>query len=183
MIEYEGTFYNNIRYGKGKLYNKKNELIHDGEWVNNQAITERIVVINNTLKNEDIHFGIEDIEIEENCLNTLENFQLSGFYNLKKLRIKKNCLKKLLCFCIQECNQLENMSIVGKEITDDENKYLINHNNSDISDEKSATRVFQINDCERLKHISAGYYWFKKYNTLRLFSIFYYDNTIINRSS
>ncbi len=62
----------------------------------------------------------KEIKIEENCLDSLENFQLSSFYNLKKLRIKKNCLKKLLCFCIQECNQLVNVSLIGKEMTDDE---------------------------------------------------------------
>ena len=172
MIEYEGTFYNNIRYGKGKLYNKKNELIYDGEWVNNNPLNERKVVIHNKLKNEDIHFGIEEIKIEENCLDSLENFQLSSFYNLKKLRIKKNCLKKLLCFCIQECNQLVNVSLIGKEMTDDERDDFINQNNNGISDEESTTRIFQINDCESLEQISAGYYWFKNCNTLRLFSIF-----------
>ena len=27
IVEYEGCYYKNMRFGKGKLYNKKNELI------------------------------------------------------------------------------------------------------------------------------------------------------------
>ena len=35
IVEYEGGFYKGKRYGNGKLYDKKNVLIYEGEWANN----------------------------------------------------------------------------------------------------------------------------------------------------
>ena len=38
LVEYEGEFYNGMRYGNGKLCNKKNELIYEGEWYMNNPL-------------------------------------------------------------------------------------------------------------------------------------------------
>ena len=41
LVKYKGGFYNGMRYGDGKLYNKKDELIYGGEWYMHNAINER----------------------------------------------------------------------------------------------------------------------------------------------
>ena len=43
-IEYVGDYYKNTRNGNGKLYDKKNECIYDGEWSNNSPLKERSIV-------------------------------------------------------------------------------------------------------------------------------------------
>ena len=92
IVEYEGGYYNGMRFGNGKLYDKKNALVYEGEWYNNKSLERRSVNIDRELKEEDIHFGVEEIEIGEDCLDNIECFKLIGFDHLKKLHIKENRL-------------------------------------------------------------------------------------------
>ena len=78
IIEYEGGYYNGMRFGYGHLYDKKNELIYNGEWYNNNPMNERRLEIHEELKEEDIHFGLEEIVIGENCLKNISCFNLIG---------------------------------------------------------------------------------------------------------
>ena len=111
LVEYEGGFYNGMRYGDGKLCNKKNELIYEGEWYMNNPVELSSIKIEKELKEEDIHFGIEELVIGENCGNDLIYFHLIGFGYLKKLRVKKNSLKNLESLVISNNNELESIGI------------------------------------------------------------------------
>ena len=91
IVEYEGCYYKNMRFGKGKLYNKKNELIYDGEWFNNQPMNEKKEEKSHFLKENSIHFGLEELIFEDNYLNDLDCFILNGYNNLKRLIVGKNC--------------------------------------------------------------------------------------------
>ena len=91
IVEYEGCYYKNMRFGKGKLFNKKNELIYDGEWFNNQPMNEKKVEKSHYLKENSIHFGLEELVFEDNYLNDLRYFILNGYDNLKRLIVGKNC--------------------------------------------------------------------------------------------
>ena len=110
LVEYEGGFYNGMRYGDGKLCNKKNELIYEGEWYMNNPVELSSIKIEKELKEEDIHFGIEELVIGENCGNDLIYFHLIGFGHLKKLRVK-NSLKNLESLVISNNNELESIGI------------------------------------------------------------------------
>ena len=68
LIEYEGDYYNNMRYGNGKLYNKKGELIYGGEWSLNNPIGDMKMRIENEMNEDDIHYGIEELVIGKNCM-------------------------------------------------------------------------------------------------------------------
>ena len=107
IVEYEGGFYNNKRFGYGRLYDKKNELIYKGEWKINNPMNERRIEIHEELKEEDIHFGLEEIEIGKDCLDNLECFKLIGFDQLKKLIIHQNSLKNLNSLVISNNNEKE----------------------------------------------------------------------------
>ena len=114
IVEYEGEFYKGMRYGNGKLYDKKNELIYEGEWANNPLELYSLRV-ENELKEEDIHFGLEELEIGENCCNDLKCFKLIGFDRLKKLTLHKNSLKNLDSLVISNNNELEIIEIEDGE--------------------------------------------------------------------
>ena len=106
IVEYEGEYYKGMRYGNGKLYDKKNELIYEGEWYMNNPLETSSVKIDRELKEEDIHFGLEELEIGENCGNELKCFKLIGFDHLKKLIIHKNSLRNLDSLVISNNNEL-----------------------------------------------------------------------------
>ena len=115
IVEYEGDFYKGNRYGNGKLYDKKNELIYEGEWCMNKPLETRSVKIDKELKEEDIHFGLEELEIGENCCNELKYFKLIGFDHLKKLIFHKNSLKNLNSLVISNNNELTIIEIEDGE--------------------------------------------------------------------
>ena len=115
IVEYEGEYYNGMRFGYGRLYNKKNELIYKGEWKNNNPLNERRLEIHGKLKEEQIHFGLEEIVIGENCLKNVSCFKLIDFNNLKKLVIHKNRLERMELFCIENCNELVNVIMDGDD--------------------------------------------------------------------
>ena len=115
LVEYEGGFYKGNRYGNGKLYDKKNELIYEGEWYMNNPLDTRSVKIDRDLKEEDIHFGLEELEIGENCCNDLKCFKLIGFDHLKKLIFHKNSLKNLNSLVISNNNELKIIDIEDGE--------------------------------------------------------------------
>ena len=115
IVEYEGGFYKGNRYGNGKLYDKKNELIYEGEWYMNESNMKKVVKIEGKLKEEDIHFDLEELEIGENCCNELKCFELIGFAHLKKLIFHKNSLKNLDSLVISNNNELTIIEIENGE--------------------------------------------------------------------
>ena len=168
LVEYEGGYYKGMRYGNGKLYDKKNELIYEGEWYMNNPLETSSVKIDRELKEEDIHFGLEEIVIGENCLKNVSCFKLIGFNNLKKLVIYKNRLKRMKLFCIENCNELVDV------IMDGENNWHFINNESGI---------FRICNCPNCEDVIIGDNWFANCNSVELNSIFYYLIWNIIRSS
>ena len=133
IVEYEGEFYKGNRYGNGKLYDKKSELIYEGEWYMNNPLETRRVKIDRELKEEDIHFGLEELEIGDDCLDNIECFKLIGFDHLKKLIIHQNRIKTMNCFCIEDCNELVNIELFDNYDKDgyneDDNSVVVRINN------------------------------------------------------
>ena len=115
IVEYEGGFYKGNRYGNGKLYDKKNVLIYEGEWANNNPFELYSLKIENELKEEDIHYDLEELEIGENCCNELKCFKLIGYDHLKKLTFHKNSLKNLNSLVISNNNELKIIEIEDGE--------------------------------------------------------------------
>ena len=162
-IEYVGDYYKNTRNGNGKLYDKKNECIYDGEWSNNSPLKERSIVVKKGLKEEDIHFGLEEIEIGKDCLDNLECFKLIGFDRLKRLIIHENSLKRMNCFCIEDCNELVCVNF-------ETDNSINNDNDLETSKEKynKLQRVFRIMNCRNLKDLYVSEGWFRYFNSAEI---------------
>ena len=105
-VEYEGDFYKGNRFGYGKLYDKKNKMIYEGEWANNNPFELYSIKVENELKEEDIHYDLEELEIGQNCCYELKCFKLIGFDHLKKMILKKNSLKNLNSLVISNNKEL-----------------------------------------------------------------------------
>ena len=177
IVEYKGGYYNNTRFGYGSLYDKKNELIYEGEWYNNNPMNERRLEIHEELKEEDIHFGLEEIVIGENCLKNVSCFKLIDFNNLKKLVIHKNRLERMELFCIENCNELVYVIMDG----DDDDKiikqihqeyhYLFSNDEEDDNNNK-ISGVFRICNCPNCEDVIIGDNWFANCDSVKLNSIF-----------
>ena len=106
------------------MYDKKNKLIYEGEWANNNPFELYSLRIENELKEEDIHSGLEELEIGKNCCNDLKYFKLIGFAHLKKLIFHKNSLKNLDSLVISNNNELTIIEIEdgeGRSFNESEN--------------------------------------------------------------
>ena len=83
---------------------------------------KKVVKIEGELKEEDIHFGLEEIEIGKDCLDKIKCFKLIGFDHLKKLIIHQNRIKRMNCFCIEDCNELVNIEYFDNYGEDEDNE-------------------------------------------------------------
>ena len=165
-IEYEGNYYRNLRSGYGKLFNKNGELTYEGEWKDGNSTFERKAIIENRISNESLHFGIEELIIEANCLKSIENFILVRFNHLKSIVINDNRLMKMTCFCIEECNELVDVKLSGAN-ADMNNKPFINC----FRNEKQSNSLFQINNCKNLLEITINKHWFENCESVELCGI------------
>ena len=144
FVEYDGGFYNGTRYGCGRLNNKKNELIYEGEWYMNNPIELSKVEINEELKQLDIHFGIEELSINNSCTSELKHFLLIGFGKLKRLYLGKECFRSMEVFHIENCDKL-----IDVRLSNDNEQSVHEHNDYD----DTAGRLFVIKNCELLKEL------------------------------
>ena len=177
LVEYVGGYYKGMRYGNGKLYDKKNELIYEGEWYMNNPLETRSVRIERELKEEDIHFGIEEIVIGKDCLDKIKCFKLIGYDHLKKLIIHQNRIMRMNCFCIEDCNELVNIELfdnygedhyIENEIVDNDDDD--NNNNNNNEDDCESQRVFRIINCKSLKELNLSTNWFSCFDCAELIS-------------
>ena len=156
IVEYEGCYYKNMRFGKGRLYNKKNELIYDGEWFNNQSMNEKKVEKSHYLKENSIHFGLEELVFEDNYLNDLRYFILNGYDNLKRLIVGKNCCGFGEADEVEIDYPEEDMIRYHIGYDDRRDNYYIDKNevnNSESYDNDLYIGKYQIENCMQLEEI------------------------------
>ena len=157
LIEYEGDYYRGMRYGNGKLYDKKGKLIYEGEWSNNHPLELSTLKIENELKEEDIHYGIKELEIGENCLRNVECFKLIGFNHLHKLVIKVNhSLYNMRSFCIEDCDELVDVTLGGSK-------------ESQFNNDKMNS-IFSVKNCKSLQSLYIGDNWYMDCDCVELMS-------------
>ena len=94
-VEYEGSYYQNKRSGYGILFDKKKELVYQGEWINDNPKSNKNGNINRVMNKNDLYVGMENIIIEDNCQFNGDSFILDGLTQLKTIRIGKECMKDI----------------------------------------------------------------------------------------
>ena len=142
--EYVGCFYKNMRHGYGKLSDKKKEVIYEGEWVYNQPLELSTICINEMIKEDSIHYKIQDLLIEDDCKCDLTRVILNGFHHLERLRIGMRNFMKADLFIIEECNKLKEIDIGSNCFSYED--HTNNTNNT----------LFQVKNCKELIELKIG---------------------------
>ena len=95
---WEGNFLNGYPYGYGCLYNSENQLIYsgfiyEGKWNKNMPLQISSLKIEDKLKEEDIHYGLEDIQLCNIHVPQTHRFVLKSFQYLQRLVIGNSSFK------------------------------------------------------------------------------------------
>lgn len=112
-IEYMGYFYKNKRHGYGKQYDQQGNLVYEGNWVNNHALTETSVELKGKLNENEFHYGLENLTLDDTCEWNHSYMIISHYSHLKRLHLNKQCTRKQLQFQITHCDCLTEV-VIGK---------------------------------------------------------------------
>lgn len=152
-IEYIGTFFNG-RCGYGILYDRNGSLLYDGEWIENQPLSD-LSFSGDALTNEHfIHSQLDEIVIGNDSFvdSSISNFILVNFA-CKKLRIGSNCFPYVRDARFLGMDNMEELRI-------GENSFVTD---LDSSSNNGMPPIFILHDCPKLKILQIGSYSFQDY--------------------
>ena len=118
-IEYIGCYSNNERHVFGMLYDRKGELVYEGDYwfgstkgeLVNEVTVKRIENDNNL-----VHSLIRKLVIVEGCGNEiLDGLELRGYDNLESVKIKKNSFINISFLRISDNDVLNSIVIEGDD--------------------------------------------------------------------
>ena len=144
VIEYEGEWFEGKRWGRGIQYDRTENTVFDGEWMNGEQLSKRVVV---NEENQFLHNHIEKLIVKDNSCkgNEWSALDLSLMPNLKEFIVGDNCFSYVYDVKLIGLNQLERVvigenSFAKEDVTD---RHIYGH--------------FYLRDCERVKELGIGY--------------------------
>ena len=150
LIEYIGDYYCNSRFGEGKKYDKKNELIYEGEWSNDNMKSRSELLIEDEFDDSLIDFSVDKLEIIGYNMNpSISYFSLSHYNHLNSLYIAEHNFAHVNEFEVSFCDDLSFVSI-DRQCFNNHLDYIEHNELNDLS------RSFTIHDCSKLYAISLG---------------------------
>ena len=89
-VEYEGGICGGKRWGRGTQYDRNGNTVFDGEWMNNEPLSKRVVV---NEENQFPHNHIEELIVSNGCCNGREwtALDLSLMSSLRLLEVGEEC--------------------------------------------------------------------------------------------
>ena len=151
-VEYKGEICEGKRWGRGTLFDRTGKTVFDGEWMNDDNMIEKRVVLNE--ENQLLHSHIEELIVESNSCNGREWTALDlGFIShLRLFEVGDGCFKYVNEVKLIGLSKLERMVIGKKSFTKKKN-----------SDGNDPNRRFCLKNCERLRELKIGRYSFNDY--------------------
>ena len=122
LIEYIGCYYNNERHGFGMLYNRKGELIYEGDWLfgSNDYDKNENVILKDARNDRIVHSLIHELVIDEGCGNDYDgDLKLCGFGYLDRIVVKKNSFQNVNSLKISDNCVLKSIETENGERRDD----------------------------------------------------------------
>ena len=148
LVEYEGYWCDDNRFGIGKVYDRYGKLVKECEWVN--GIESDINIDYEGNGSEPLNIGMKHLKLTDNCV--LVDWDVSLLSNLESIEIGNDCFESVQTFEIDGLNRLKTIKIGKNSFTQKKNSY-----GNDVS------KSFHILNCESLKSIQIGEYSFSDF--------------------
>ena len=156
LIEYEGYWCDDTRFGSGKVYDRYGKLVIECEWV--IGIESDIDYEGDG--SEPLNMGMKHLKLTDNCV--LADWNVSWFLNLESIEIGDDCFESVPIFKIEGLNRLKSLKIGNNSFTEEVHEYYWDElKNEDIVYNKyNTSKSFHILNCESLESIQIGEYSF-----------------------
>ena len=152
VIEYRGNYCKGKRWGIGVLYDRKENVLFDGEWVDGVHLERKATIERANLL---YHNRIEELTIQSESLDHVwKNLDFSFFPNLRRLKVCDNAFLDIEDVNIIGMTKLKSVWIGNHCFTGPEGKFSGCH--------------FSVKDCPRLKTIKVGIDSMQAYSHLEL---------------
>ena len=155
-VEYEGEWCDGMRWGRGILYDRNGVVVYDGEWLNDAPLEKRVEVTSATVL---LHNHIEALSVSNGCCNDedLMELDLSGFVNLRELKVGDECFENVEEVKMIGLSELESVEIGENSFTKEKNSWGDDPN-----------RHFYLNNCPKLRSLKMGRYSFSDYSVCEI---------------
>ena len=156
VIEYEGDWFEGKRWGRGIQYDRKGNTVFDGEWMDDEQPSKRVVL---SEESQLLHNHIEELVVQDNSCTGREwgELDLSFMPKLRLLEIGDTCFEKVNEVKLIGLNQLERVVIGMNSFTKHKNSWGNN-----------PTRHFYLKNCERVRELKIGPHSFSDYSVCEI---------------
>ena len=156
VIEYEGDWFEGKRWGRGIQYDRKGNTVFDGEWMDDEQPSKRVVL---SEESQLLHNHIEELVVQDNSCTGREwgELDLSFMPKLRLLEIGDTCFEKVNEVKLIGLKHLERV-VIGKNS-------FTKHKNYGA---KNPNRAFFLKSCERLRELKMGRISFSDYSVCEI---------------
>ena len=155
VIEYEGEWCEGKKWGRGVQYNRSGKTVFDGEWMNGEQLSKRVVL---SEENQLLHNRIEELIVSDDSCTGEEwrALDLSLMPNLKEFIVGDNCFTYVYEVKLIGLNQLERVVIGESSFAEEDAYYCHTYGH------------FYLKDCERVKELKIDRGSFKQYSVCEI---------------
>ena len=155
-VEYKGEICEGKRWGRGILYDRTGKTVFDGEWMNDEQLSKRVVL---NEKNQLLHNHIEELIVSNNSCNGREwtALDLSLMPCLQLFEVGDECFENVEEVKLIGLIELE--SVVIGENCFTKKKNLLEYN---------PNCHFYLKNCERLRELKIGSNSFCEYSVCEI---------------
>ena len=156
VIEYKGEICEGKRWGRGIHYDRTGKTVFDGEWMNDEHLSKRVVL---NEENQLLHNHIEELFVQDNSCNGPEWAALDlGFMShLRLLQVGDECFENVKEVKLIGLNELERV-VIG------ENSFTKKKNDCG----SDSNRHFYLKNCERVRELKIGCFSFSDYSVCEI---------------
>ena len=157
-VEYEGEWFDGMRWGRGIQYDRNGKTVFDGEWMDDEQLSKCVVLIDENLL---LHSHIEELIVENNSCNGMKWTALDlGFIShLRLLEVGDDCFKYVKEVELIGLSKLERV-VIGKNC-------FTQKKNGDWPS-YDANRHFYLKNCERVRELKMGCGSFSDYSVCEI---------------
>lgn len=148
-IEYEGTFYCDMRHGYGRLFDPKGFQVYEGYWLENSSTYAELVCCEPGCEDSTLlHSLMFEMRIGSQSFSTITSLELRNYPVLEMVQIGKESFKNVTHFLVTSCPNLQEIELQNEAFYSWDLKY----------------GDFQITNCPQLRKMVFGTHSFCYYS-------------------